>query len=148
MVPVEVLRSLPVFAGVSAEALRALAAIADERAFQAGEVLWRPGDPALWMYVIRQGQVDIVYETSGGKHCVVDTVVGGELTAWSALVEPYRYTALSVAREAGRAVCVQAAGLRQLCEQDAVLGYHLAMQIAKAMGNCLEGARLQLVAAS
>lgn len=148
MVSVEVLRSVPFFAGVSSQTLHELAGISEERTFRVGEELWQPGDEAHWLYVVREGEIDISYVLQNGRKCIVDTVVGGELTGWSALLEPYRFTALAVARTAGWLLCIQAAAVRQLCERDPVLGYRLAMQVARAIASRLEGARLQLIAMS
>jgi len=146
MVSVELLRSFPYFAGVGSESVKAVAAIADERDFQSGEALFREGDPARYLYILRQGQVDISYRLHGGKERVVDTVVGGELLGWSAVVEPHRSTATGVAREAGRAIYIDAAGIRRLCEQDPVLGYRLFTQVARMLSSRLQGARVQLAA--
>jgi CRP/FNR family cyclic AMP-dependent transcriptional regulator len=146
MVPVETLRSLACFAGVPADSLKAVAAITDERRFKAGETLWREGDPVRCMGIVRQGEIDVTYELQGERRCVVDTVVGGEITGWSALVAPHRYTATCVARADGLLLGIEAARLRELCANDPVLGYHLLMQVAQALSSRLEGARLQLAA--
>jgi CRP-like cAMP-binding protein len=146
MVSVEVLRSFPYFAGVSSESLKAVAAIAEERNFRASETLFKEGDAARWLYIVRQGQVDIVYHLPGGEKRVVDTVVAGDLMCWSAVVEPHQNTATGVAREAGRVVCIDAAGARKLCEQDPALGYRLLMQVARVVSSRLQGARVQLAA--
>lgn len=147
MVPVESLRSLSCFAGISAESLKSVAGIAEEREFKAGETLWQEGDTVRSLYVVRQGEVDVIYHLPSGRRCVVDTVVAGEITGWSALVAPYRHTATCVARAAGRAICIDAAGIRGLCEKDAVLGYRLLSQVAQTLSSRLQGARLQLAAA-
>ena len=146
MVSTEVLRSLPYFAGVSGESLKAVAAISEERDFKAGQTLWKEGDDVQWLYIVRQGEIDIIYDLQGGKQCVVDTVVGGEMSGWSAVVEPYRHTATCVARQPGRALCIQAADIRKLCDKDPQLGYHLLMQVARTLSNRLQGARQQLAA--
>ena len=148
MVSVEVLRSLTCFAGVSSEALNALAAIAEDFHFETGQVLWHAGDKASKMYVVRQGQIDVVYVLRDGKQCLLDTVVGGELTGWSAVLEPHQFTATGVARESGRALVLPAAGLRDLCQRDAAFGYRLFVQVAKTLASRLEGARMQLMATS
>ena len=148
MVPIEILRSLPYFAGVSGESLKALAAIAEDHEFKAGETLWREGEPVHWLYIVRQGQIDIIYHFQSGKECIVDTVVAGELSGWSAVVEPYRHTATCIAREAGRVLCFQAVGVRQLCDKDSLLGYRLMIQVARTLSSRLQGARLQLAASS
>ena len=96
MVSIEVLRSFPYFAGVSAESLKAVAAITEERAFPAGQPLFKEDDPARALYIVRAGQVDIVYQRHVDEGRVVDTVVAGDLIGWSSLVEPYRCTATAV----------------------------------------------------
>ena len=146
MIPVEVLRSFPYFAGVSAESLKAVAAIADEHAVKAGQALFREGDTAKCLHVVKKGQIDIIYHLPDGEERVVDTVVGGEIMGWSALVEPHENTATGVAREDGLIVCIEAAGIRRLCEQDPALGYRLLKQIAKVLASRLQGARVQLAA--
>jgi CRP/FNR family cyclic AMP-dependent transcriptional regulator len=148
MVPIELLRSFPYFAGVSSESLKAVAAVADERDFRSGEILFREGDPAHYLHIVRQGQVDIIYRLQGGAERVVDTVVGGELLGWSAVVEPYLSTATGVAREAGQVVRLPAARIRALCDQDPSLGYRLLMHVTRVLSDRLQGARVQLAAGS
>ncbi len=147
MVSTEILRSLSCFGGVSPESLKALAAIAEERDFKAGQTLWQEGDPVRFLLIVRHGEIDVTYRLQSGKQCVVDTVVGGELTGWSAVVEPYRHTATCVARTDGRSLCLEAAALRALCEKDHGLGYNLLKQVARTLSSRLAGARMQLAAA-
>lgn len=146
MVSTEILRSLSCFANIPAESLKTVAAITEERDFKSGAILWREGEPVRCLLIVRQGEVDVIYQLQSGKQCVVDTVVGGELTGWSAVVEPHRHTATCVARAAGRALCIEAVGIRTLCEKDPGLGYHLLMQVARTLSSRLQGARNQLAA--
>ncbi len=146
MVSMEILRSLPYFAGVGTESLRAVAAITEERDLAAGEPLFREGDPAQALFILRAGEVDIVYQRPADEGLVVDTVIAGDLIGWSSLVEPYRCTATAVPRAAGRAVRIDAAGIRKLCEQDHTLGYHLLKELAGTLSRRLQGALVQLAA--
>ena len=146
MVSIEVLRSFHYFAGVSAESLKAVAAITDERAFPAGQPLFKEGEPAHALFILRAGQVDIVYQRHVDEGRVVDTVVAGDLIGWSSLVEPYRCTATAVPREPGRAVRIDATGIRNLCERDHTLGYHLLKELAGTLSRRLQGALVQLAA--
>ena len=148
MVSIEILRSFPYFAGVNNETLKAVAAITEDRRFKAGEVLFKEGDPSRGLHILRQGQVDIIYRLHGGEERVVDTVVAGDLIGWSSLVEPYHSTAKAVAREAGEAVWIAAAGIRALCEKDHTLGYHLLKQLAGVLSRRLQGALVQIAAGS
>jgi CRP/FNR family cyclic AMP-dependent transcriptional regulator len=146
MISLEVLRSFPYFAGVSHESLQAVAKIAEERHFEKGQTLFKDGDPSQGLYIVRHGQVDIVYGLAGGEARVVDTIVDGDLIGWSSLVEPYRSTATAIAREAGGAVWIEAKGIRSLCERDPVLGYHLLRALTGVLSRRLQGALIQLAA--
>lgn len=146
MISVETLRTLPYFGGVSSESLRAVAEIADEREFQAGQVVFQDGAASQTLYFIQHGEIDIIYTLQGGRQCVVDTVVGGDLVGWSSLVPPYQTTAIAAARTAVRAVCIQAPSLRQLCDRDPALGYCLMGHVAATLSDRLRGALVQLAA--
>ena len=146
MVSIEVLRSFPYFAGVSPDSLKAVAEITDERSFPAGEPLFEEGDTAQSLYILRAGEVDIVYHCQDDDGCVVDTVVAGDLIGWSALVAPYSCTATAVPRVAGSAVRIDAAGIRKLCELDHTLGYQLLKELAGTLSRRLQGALVQLAA--
>ena len=148
MISPQLLRSYPYFAAVSAESLNAIAAIATEMEFEPGETFFQEGEPVNALYIVQQGQVDIIHCVHGGIQHVVDTVVGGELCCWSAVVEPYRARATGIARDAGRAVAIDARELRKLCEQDHTLGYHLMVHVSRALSSRLVGATLQLATAS
>jgi CRP-like cAMP-binding protein len=123
-----------------------VAAITEERAFPAGQPLFREGDPAQALYILRAGEVDIVYQHHVGEGRVVDTVVAGDMIGWSSLVEPHRCTATAVPRTAGRAVRIDAAGMRALCDRDHTLGYQLLKELAATLSRRLQGALVQLAA--
>jgi CRP-like cAMP-binding protein len=72
--------------------------------------------------------------------------VDGDLLGWSALIEPYKMTAIATAMKNTLLVRLDAPRLRRLCDQDPLLGYRLAIQVAKLLAHRLEGARVQLAA--
>jgi CRP/FNR family cyclic AMP-dependent transcriptional regulator len=146
MISVELRRSFPYFTGVSSESFKALAATASERDFPTGEVPFREGDATHYLYILRQGAVDVIYRLHDGLERVVDTVGGGELLGWSAIIAPHRNTATGIARQPGRAVCTDAAELRKLCQQDLTPGCRLLAQVAGVLSGRLQGARFQLAA--
>lgn len=70
----ELIAAVPVFAALSADAHRALAAGARSATFGAGEAIVREGDAGQSMFLIERGRVDVVI--SGG-HRVATTEAGG-----------------------------------------------------------------------
>jgi CRP-like cAMP-binding protein len=144
MISPEILRRYPYFANVRDESLRKIAMISEEEFIPAGRVIFREGDKADHLYIILQGEVDIQYTLGSGEQRTVDTVVAGELIMWSALVEPYRSTALGTTRQDTKLVAIDAKQLREYCEQDHDLGYRMLLSVLKLLATRLEGARVQL----
>lgn len=144
MISVEVLRRYPHFAGIADDSLRQLAMIAEEKVVPADCVMFREGDPASHLSIILKGEVNIKYMLGDGESRTVDTLIEGDLLMWSALVEPYRATATGVTTKETHLARIDAAKLRQLCEEQPILGYRLMTQVVKLLANRLEGARVQL----
>ena len=146
MISPEVLRRYPYFAGISEESLKQLAMLAEEKHIAADTLLFREGDTAAHLSVILKGEVSIQYELGSGEMRTVDTLVAGDLLGWSAIIEPYKYTAIATAVEDLELARIDGAKLRQLCEADPLLGFRLTTQVAKLLAHRLEGARVQLAA--
>jgi hydrogenase maturation protease len=144
MISPEVLRRYPYFAGIDEESLKQLAMIAEEKAVPVNTVMFREGDPASHLSIIVKGEVNIQYILGNGELRTVDTLVDGDLLMWSALVEPYKATALGTTTRETHLVRIDAAKLRLLCEQEPILGYRLMTQVARLLAHRLEGARVQL----
>ena len=146
MISPEMLRRYPYFAGMHEESLKAVAMLAEEKQVAAGAHLFGEGDPADAMNIIVKGEVHIEYILGTGDRRIVDTLADGDILGWSALVEPYKYTAIGTATKATQMITINAKKLRELCERDPQLGYRLTTQIAKLLAHRLEGARVQLAA--
>jgi len=146
MISPEVLRRYPYFGGISEEVLKQLAMMAEEKCIAAGTVVFREGDPADHLCIITKGEVNIQYLLGSGELRTVDTLIDGDLLIWSALVEPYRTTAMGTTTKETNLVRVDGRKLRALCEADPLLGYRLMTQVAKLLAHRLEGARVQLAA--
>jgi CRP-like cAMP-binding protein len=147
MISPEVLRRYPYFAGIDEASLRQLAMIAEEKkGIRANTRLFDEGNPAVHLSIIVIGEVNIQYLLGTGEMRTVDTLVGGDLLGFSALVEPYKYTGFATTTQVTDLVQIDAKKLRELCEKDSQLGYRLTLQVAKLLANRLEGARVQLAA--
>ena len=72
------LKSNPVFAGLPAREIDALAAAAREDAYRAREYVFMEGDPARWLCVVTSGRVKIVRHSRTGKDVVLELLGPGE----------------------------------------------------------------------
>jgi CRP-like cAMP-binding protein len=144
MISPEILHRYPFFAAVPDEGLRVLAGMCEELAVPAGTVLYREDDKADKLYILVEGEIDIQYTLGSGELRTVDTIVPGELLMWSALVEPFRSTAVVTARQDCRLIAVDAERIRSYCDQDPDVTHNMLLHLTQLLSTRLEGARIQL----
>ena len=147
MISPERLRRFAHCAGATDELLKQVAMLASERPFDAAQRLFEEGMPARKLMMLESGSVDIVHTLGSGTAVIVDTLVGGDLMAWSALLEPHVLTATGIARIAGRLVEIDGEGLRRLCQDNPEYGLTMMTEVAKTLRARLEATRVQLAAA-
>lgn len=144
MISPEILRRYPYFAAATDEGLRALAMLCEEELIPAGTVMYREGDKADKFYILVEGEVDIQYTLGSGELRTVDTIVSGELMMWSALVEPYKSTAVVTTRQDTKVISMDATKLREFCASDHDVANDVLLHLTKLLATRLEGARIQL----
>ncbi len=147
MISPELLRRYPYFAGIDEASLREIAMNTDEKQrVPIGTRLFSEGEAVKHLGLIVSGEVNIQYLLGNGEMRTVDTLVGGDLLGFSALIEPYKYTSFGTTTQPTDLVLIDASTLRDLCNRDPQLGYQLTLQVAKLLAHRLEGARVQLAA--
>ncbi len=140
----EVLACCAHLSDLSPDVLSKLAAIAECQAVSEGETLFSDMDPADKLFLLVKGEVSICCEMGSGEMRATDSVNEGELFAWSALVEPYRFTSNAIARRDCELIAFDATKLRELCQEDIDLGYVVLHKVIYLLMNRLESARVQL----
>jgi CRP-like cAMP-binding protein len=110
----------------------------------AGEYLFREGEAAKAFYLIQSGHVEVGSQTANRGEVIVQTVGPGEVVGWSWLLPPHRWQFNSRAVDTVRGVALDAAWLREKCEQDHELGYHLLTQLLAVMASRLAATWRQL----
>ena len=138
-----VLATQPFFAGLDAQTLDVIAGCAANVRFDAGEYLFREGDPANDFYVIRFGRVRVETDVLGRGPHALQTLGEGEVLGWSWLVPPHRWHFDGRAVELVRAVRLDGRCLRRKCEESHRLGYRLLSRFSGVLAQRLKAARLQ-----
>lgn len=144
MISPELLRRYPYFAPIHEWTLKRIAMVSQERAYAAGEHIFDEGEPANNIYLIVHGEVELQYLLPTGQSRTIDMIPAGELLGWSALVDPHRRVSRAIADRETEIVVIEAEMLRQLCDEDAVLGYRLMEQVCKVLSARLDATRMQL----
>jgi CRP/FNR family cyclic AMP-dependent transcriptional regulator len=117
---------------------------ANER-FEAGQFIFREGDPADRFYVLRHGKVALEVFVPGRGAVTIDTVEAGEMLGWSWLFPPYKAHFDARALTLVRALSLDGACLRAKCEKEAALGFELMKRFNQVVVQRLEATRMQLL---
>jgi CRP/FNR family transcriptional regulator, cyclic AMP receptor protein len=137
------LATLQFTAGLPEGVRDALAEIATERCFAAGEFLCREGESTPELFLIAAGHVGLDMLVPGRGQVRVLTLGPGEVLAWSAVVGNHGATASSVATDDGRAIVFPDDALMNLCQTNHDVGYLVMRELAKAISRRLVATRLQ-----
>jgi CRP-like cAMP-binding protein len=122
-----------------------LARIASPVEWKAGAIVYREGDPASPLYVVEEGRVALEMTVPGRAPVTILTVGPGEIFGWSSLFYLRPKTSAARALVPSRALALDAAGFRALCDADPVFGYALTRRILQVVSERLKAARIQLL---
>jgi CRP/FNR family cyclic AMP-dependent transcriptional regulator len=150
MISPELLRRYPFFAVLSAEQLKAIAIIAEEKTCLKDTLLLKESTPATKLILLLEGDVDLVY-SGGGEGAITNALVGtispGEMLGVSSIIEPYIYISSARATTPVKVVEIDAIALRALMQVDKILGYILMSNVATAVLERLKYTQVELAAA-
>ena len=139
------LQDVPIFQGMSDEALELLSGCAANTRFADGEIVFREGDDADTFYVVRHGRVALETFVPARGPVTIETIDPGEVIGWSWLFAPYRWHFDARALGLVRATQFDAACLREKCEQDPAFGYDLISRFTQVLIERLQWTRLRLL---
>lgn len=108
-------------------------------------LLARNGEPAHAFYLIQSGHVAIDVPATGGGPATIQTVGPGEVVGWSWLLPPHRWQFDARAADAVGGIAFDAEWLRDQCDQNHELGYHLLKQLLAVVSGRLAATRRQLL---
>jgi CRP-like cAMP-binding protein len=140
-----IVREHPFFAGFPEETIKLVAGCARNVRFDAGQYLFRSGDPADEFYLIRHGRVALELNAPGRGTMAFETVAEGEILGLAWLIPPYRRSSDARAVELVRAIGMDAKCLRGKCDADHHVGYQMMLRIAPTLVERLYATRLQLL---
>jgi len=111
----------------------------------AGQFLFREGDPANEFYLIRSGRVAVEFYAAERGVITLLTLTDGDPLGWSWLLPPYRWNFDARALALTRAIVLDGRCIRNKFEQDYKLGYEIMKKSVGIVEQRLEAARLQLL---
>ncbi|MBI5101990.1 MAG: cyclic nucleotide-binding domain-containing protein [Nitrospirae bacterium] len=131
----KLMMKIPIFDGLNSRELAQIERILHQRDFVKDEVIFFQGDPGLGMYIIVNGDIDIISEPE--KHVLAELHVGDFLGELSLLDESPR-TATAVAKTPSRLLCLFQSDLYDLIDRNPRLGVKIMVQLARTIGARLK----------
>jgi CRP/FNR family transcriptional regulator, cyclic AMP receptor protein len=140
----DALRAQPLLDGLSDWQLERLASHGHRSMFHAGCRIFHEGEPAERMWLIVDGRVVVDAHTSKHGQVTVDTLGPGAMLGWSWLLPPHRWHFGAVAAETTQTVELDGSAVRELCHNDPMLGYQLALAVVHVATDRLQATRRRL----
>jgi CRP-like cAMP-binding protein len=109
------------------------------RTFNAGETIFREGDPGETFFMLRKGKVLLEQRISDKIRVSVVAIKPGYSFGWSAVLgDPGSYTLDAVCAEASDLFLIQRSDIRRLLEADHSMGYILMQRIVVVVKKRLD----------
>jgi CRP-like cAMP-binding protein len=162
MISPELIRRYPLSSGLSFDRITTLAVAANEVTVEAGHYFFYEGDTLRELFLVMDGQVDIVVSIPDRNHVqhIAEQIMGnfvtediivsnagpGQLFAWSALIPPHVSTAGARAATQTRVLVFDCEELLRIFQEDSEFGYLMLQKIANAIRQRLRDMRIQSLA--
>lgn len=122
-----------------------LASVAQMETYDEGEYIFREGDHALNLYIVKTGEVAIETSIPPRGTVTIMTVEQGEWFSWSALLEPRIETASGRALTQCAVLAIRGGALTDLCREEPQFGFEIYRALAEVISQRLLQTRLQLL---
>lgn len=120
-----VLQRSPLFRGLSPEAFDRVVALAVQRNFNSGEIVFAQGDPGDALYAVVAGKIRISAGTADGKEIFLNIMESGDTFGEIALLDGGARTASATATVTSELVSIRRDPLFELLEREPALAIEL-----------------------
>jgi len=141
----KILQGHSFFRELSPAQISAIADCTTEVTYNAGDYVFREGQPSDQFELIRSGQVALEIFNPGKGAVTIHTLGENAIMGWSWLVPPYKKLYDAKVVKLVRALAFDGKRIRTLCELDPKLGYELLKRFSKIMSDRLWAARIQIL---
>lgn len=131
---VTMLKQVDLFRGLNNSQLALVGQIANQEDFTDGDVIFEQGDLADKMYIVSEGQVEVIVEYSDGQHASVVFLGTGQIIGEMTLVdEGKRSATVKASGKMTRLYSIPNKKFTTLCRTNTDIGYIIMRNIAQDM---------------
>ena len=127
------LHEYPLFRGLNEEQMQAVMKVCREECFYPDAILFEEGQPAKEIFVLVEGKVEESFTVDEAELCLLHPVGVGEIIGCPALVPPYVQSCTARSLGEIEVLAIDAAGLRELFEQDCRLAASIQQHVIEAL---------------
>jgi len=132
------LEIVPLFDGLSPEALAKIESRAVARNFPRNAVVISEGDEATSMFIIVSGSVKVYHTEADGKETILNTQGPGQHFGELALVDDAPRSASVMTQEQSRLLALSKAAFKECLEESPEVAYHLVQALARQVRRLTE----------
>jgi len=149
MIPIQLLRKVSIFEGLTDGQLERIAEICREETHPAGSLIIEEGEPAERLYVLREGRVALemgvrMWPERRVRQMRVETLNAGQPFGLSTLTDSDLRTMSARAVDRCRSITLGEQDLRRLMDSDPVMGYEINAGLSNVLAERLRYTRLSL----
>ena len=134
MVPIERIRNVEIFQGLTDEDLKFISPYCNEEKVHPGTPLCTEGGRAEKLFILEEGTVSIRFI----KGVSFEIQGPGKILGWSFLVPPNRYTASAVALAPSRLLVITSPNFYELVHKDSRVGLKIMDNLAQVVSSRLK----------
>ena len=142
MSTIEILKRCEIFLGLDNSALQRIVDLpsCQEKAYKAQEIIFEMGKEAKHLYVLEEGQVNLVVKlpassSQPSKQTIVSTITKGGIFGWAALVSTRVRIMSAVSKGPSKVVAISGTELRTLFDKEPRLGYEVMSSLIRVIGS-------------
>ncbi|MDI6788037.1 MAG: cyclic nucleotide-binding domain-containing protein [Planctomycetota bacterium] len=145
MVSTQLLKELPLFAGLTEDELKALSAICQEKEFKNGEIVFAEGSAANELFIVEAGAINVQLKVASYlDHLTVHTVIPKEIFGELAFIDDVPRSATTKCVKDSKVVIINQSEFEGLVKKYSHIGEVIYRNMAVTMSLRLRNADKQL----
>lgn len=138
MVSIQELKEFEIFTELTDAELENICENAKKEVFDADKRIFDEKSWATNLYLVKDGRIEIKMSGKGGSNQItIDTIEPKEIFGWSAVTEPFTFTAAAWTKEKSNLIVLNGEVLLDLFKKNNHIGYKVMKEVASVISSRL-----------